>query len=528
MSARRARAARPRPPLGRFERRILLAILAVGVVSIAVALVLGRMVIRDAIGVGLNERVKQHVERSPAVHRALIEARRDLALVCARAILDARDVHDAVAAGDRASLEATVRRDLARCASVARVHVTAADGATILDVRIADRLDPERNRLRLVSRDVVTEARGTVHMEVTVGIEARLFEEHARAGEVEEDYGLLARARDELERLFLLGFTVSLGLVTLLAVAVGVIVARRVTRRVGDLAGAVRRVGAGDLSVRVPVASDDEIAELTRAFNEMVRELGESRERIEYLSRVGAWQEFARRLAHEIKNPLTPIQLAIQQVHSTWGSLARDGDASAQTADKERYTKTIEDARVIIEEEVATLRALVGEFSAFAKLPEANLVPADLTELARDWEQSLSHVAASDEAVRPIELRWELPAGAVPVRADAMMLKRVVDNLVRNAVQALRERGGSASGHVVVEVRTAGERAELVVRDDGPGVAPEARSKVFDPYFTTRSEGTGLGLAIVRKVVLEHGGDVVCKAAPEGGAMFVITLPLDA
>jgi nitrogen fixation/metabolism regulation signal transduction histidine kinase len=259
---------------------------------------------------------------------------------------------------------------------------------------------------------------------------------------------------------------------------------------------------------------NDEIGDLTKAFNAMVRDLRDSRGRIEYLQRIGAWQEFARRLAHEIKNPLTPIQLAVQEVHRSY----RGEDAV--------YRRRLDDALAIVEEEVATLRRLVSEFSAFAKLPQATLEPADLNEFVRELERSLQAVAEELEDAVRVRVECIASGSELPVAIDAMMLKRAVDNLVRNSIQALRARPERNTGLVRVRAMRDGQYALLQVADDGPGVAPGDRARVFDPYYTTKTEGTGLGLAIVKKVVLEHDGEIDCGPSELGGALFTIRLPL--
>jgi nitrogen fixation/metabolism regulation signal transduction histidine kinase len=301
--------------------------------------------------------------------------------------------------------------------------------------------------------------------------------------------------------------------VIVVALGIGVMLSRRVTRRVAQLALATARVGAGDLTVSVPDDDSDEVGELSRAFNAMVHDMRESRERIEYLSRIGAWQEFARRLAHEIKNPLTPIQLAVQEIHRSY----RGDDA--------RFRRLLEDARVIVEEEIATLRRLVSEFSEFARLPEAHLSPADLGVFVREAVSSAFFAEDSvDEDAYHVSTRAEVEGRPLPVRIDAMLLKRCLDNLVRNAAQALRD-VEKTDPQVVVAARAEHDRAVLEVRDNGPGIPKEVRERVFDPYYTTKSDGTGLGLAIVKKIVLEHEGEIVCTEAAEGGAALQIWLP---
>ncbi len=307
-----------------------------------------------------------------------------------------------------------------------------------------------------------------------------------------------------------------LGVGIFAASACGAVIAwwmcRDAVERVALLARALERAGAGDGAVRVRPRGEDEAGAALTAFNAMMDRVDLLRERAEELERIGAWQEFARRLAHEIKNPLTPIQLAVQEVARKY----RGDDAA--------FGRTLSTAREIVEEEVETLRRLVTAFSDFARLPEVRAVHADLAEFVRDAGEGQGLLAASDERGAVARVQWVAGEGAVPVRIDRIMLRRALDNLVRNAAQA-----GAKTVTVRVE-RLPAARAEvhLVVEDDGPGVAPSERAKVFEPYFTTKSAtgGTGLGLAIVRKIALDHDGDVVLDETYDKGARFVLALPV--
>jgi nitrogen fixation/metabolism regulation signal transduction histidine kinase len=269
----------------------------------------------------------------------------------------------------------------------------------------------------------------------------------------------------------------------------------------------------------------------------MLGEVETSRARIEFLQRIGAWQQMAQRLAHEIKNPLTPIQLAVQECHRKYAG----GDP--------RFRALLDTTLEIVEEEVGTLRRLVGDFSNFARLPQAELREANLFDFLRECSEQFMHLDVPGEGIaegggphedlRPseatpeVDITWELPAEPLPVAIDKQMLRRVLVNLVRNAVQAIRDarnaKGGGrehARGRVVVRARLDGEGASIVVEDDGPGIPVDRRERVFDPYFTTKTDGTGLGLAIVKKIVVEHGGTVgVESSARLGGALFFVRLP---
>jgi nitrogen fixation/metabolism regulation signal transduction histidine kinase len=300
-----------------------------------------------------------------------------------------------------------------------------------------------------------------------------------------------------------------IALVIILAVAtvLGLFVARRATGRVATLREAARRVGEGDLAVRVSPRGKDELDDLGRAFDRMVAELGETRSRLEYLQKVSAWQEVARRLAHEIKNPLTPIQLAVQELASKY----RGGD--------ETYQRLLGTAQEILKEEIGSIRRLVDDFSAFAKLPKVEPSPVDLAQLVEDFARAHAEWQAFLHVERP-----QAPVGAL---CDRMLIRRVLTNLVENAVQAAEGAGRTPAVRLSVAADGARGAATVLVDDNGPGIPPAERERVFDPYVTTKEHGTGLGLAIVRKILLDHGGDVEIDDAPPplGGARLRVTLP---
>jgi two-component system nitrogen regulation sensor histidine kinase NtrY len=471
--------------------------------------VLGRVALREVYQVGVNARIRDELERGLGLYRDYFALLRQTAGDSASAVSEDWAVREALQPRDKARLEERLRTLLAQYPDVAGIALQDAEGH-----EIASASDPTRGADRRVlpmQRMIITPT-GTIELNVTVTAPAQPFVAYQRAGELAEDYRRLQRGTGQVSTLYLVVYTGFMLSVIVVALAVGIVLSRRVTRRVSLLADATRRLGSGDLGVQVPSDVDDEIGELTREFNTMVRDLRESRTRIEYLQRIGAWQEFARRLAHEIKNPLTPIQLAIQELDRGYR-----GDDTA-------FGRRLSDARAIIEEEVAALRRLTSEFSAFAKLPEATLAHADLNDFLRDATRSLEAVATPDSDPAP-QLTVEVAAEPLPVRIDAMMLKRCLDNLVLNAAQALRKRSGTCA--ILVRSLRAGDRALLQVHDSGPGVSPRDRGRIFDPYFTTKTEGTGLGLPIVKKVVLEHGGEIQCGESELGGALFSIELPLD-
>jgi nitrogen fixation/metabolism regulation signal transduction histidine kinase len=302
-------------------------------------------------------------------------------------------------------------------------------------------------------------------------------------------------------------FIVVMLMATLFAAAFGWWASSRVTRRIEALVTTARKVSEGhrDARVELPGRARDEMLELGDAFNTMLDDLELARGQLEYLQRIGAWQDVARRLAHEIKNPLTPIQLAVQQTVSSY------------KGDDERYKRQLADTREIVEEEIAGLRRLVDTFRTLGQLPKVEKAPIAFTELAEELRLDPTY-AAKLELVGPTE--------PVTVRADKLLLKRVLANLIDNGIHAGQEAGND--GKVVMTWAAVRDVVEITVDDHGKGVAEADREKIFEPYVTTKSTGTGLGLAIARKIAIEHGGELALATtrAPTGGARFVVTLPL--
>ncbi len=302
-------------------------------------------------------------------------------------------------------------------------------------------------------------------------------------------------------------FLVMMALAACAALGVGLLAGRLVTRRVENLVATARRVSQGHHDARVELegTSKDEMAELGSALNTMLDDLEHARGQVEYLQRIGAWQDVARRLAHEIKNPLTPIQLAVQQTVSSY------------KGDDARFKKLLTDTKEIVEEEIEGLRRLVDTFRTLGQLPKVEKAPIELTELIEELKLDPTYA-------EKLDLRS--PETPVTVRADKLLLKRVLANLVENGVHAGVEAGNE--GRVVVTWRAERDSVTITVDDHGKGVDGDRRDKIFEPYVTSKATGTGLGLAIARKIAIEHGGELSLAAgrAPTGGARFVVSLPL--
>ncbi len=288
-------------------------------------------------------------------------------------------------------------------------------------------------------------------------------------------------------------------------VLIGLLVARRTARDLESLAEGSLAAARGDLDHRVPVRSKDEVGAVANAFNFMMEDLKTSKERLVIAERIAAWQEIARRLAHEIKNPLTPIQMSMDTLRKTW----RKKHPS--------FDEILEECTTTVLQEADRLKHIVSEFSDFARMPKPEFQRLDLNEIIRS-------ALTLYQGAAPIETKLS----SVPqLDADKNQVNQVVLNLVENARDAIGKR---SDGKITVSTRLgdAGDRAMLIVEDNGPGVPSELKDKVFAPYFTTKHNkgGTGLGLAIVHRIVSDHGGRITVSDSPGGGARFSIELPL--
>jgi two-component system nitrogen regulation sensor histidine kinase NtrY len=280
--------------------------------------------------------------------------------------------------------------------------------------------------------------------------------------------------------------------------------AARVTRPVVQLAETAREIAAGNWHAQAEVRSSDELGELAESFNRMTHELLDQRERLVQTERVAAWRELARRLAHELKNPLFPLQLTVENL------------LRARQQSPEQFEEIFQESASTLLAEIANLKAVIGRFSDFARMPHPQVQMVDLNEVARGV-MKLFQAQCGTTVECKLELAEELPN----IDADPELLHRAISNLVLNAMDAMPQ-----GGVLIIATGQQGERAVLSVSDTGVGLTPEECERIFTPYYTSKTHGTGLGLAIVQSVISDHHGRVSVTSTPGGGTTFVIELPL--
>ena len=241
--------------------------------------------------------------------------------------------------------------------------------------------------------------------------------------------------------------------------------------------------------------------------------------------RAAAWSEVARRMAHEIKNPLTPIQLSAERIAKSYKRVATNGgqngaNGNEKLIDSPHVSAVINECTETIAREVAGLKALVDEFSRFARLPLARPERADLNEVIRHA------VALYDDRLEGVEIETDLDTAIPEAMLDAEQLRRVFVNLIDNANNALVGVEGEKTIRITTNFNNARSCVVAEVADTGHGIRPDDFRRLFQPYFSTRGSGTGLGLAIVQRIVMEHGGRIHAQNNHPRGARFVIELPV--
>jgi two-component system nitrogen regulation sensor histidine kinase NtrY len=329
---------------------------------------------------------------------------------------------------------------------------------------------------------------GDVHME-------------AITGEIRNARAAVTRANaSDLRKGVTLTYSLLAAGIWLLSFAVLVYLAHRVSRPIQQLTAGLGQLAGGDLAARVTARRDDEIGRAIQAFNHMADRLQESTERLVYLRQMASWQTLARKMAHEVKNSLTPIRLTVEEM------LVRHEEAD---------TAFMTQAAQIVVDEIETLERRIRAFSQFAAEPPVRPAPLDLNSLLEERIAFLK--SAHPEIAYDCRLGDEVPEAL----ADQDLVKGILTNLLENAAEAAGE-----GGHVLGITSASNGRVAVEVHDSGPGLSDQARANLFQPTISFKKRGMGLGLSIARKSALLSGGDIVVVKGELGGAAFRVLLPV--
>jgi signal transduction histidine kinase len=290
----------------------------------------------------------------------------------------------------------------------------------------------------------------------------------------------------------------------LLAIVFSLWIAAQVSRPIEQLAHAAEEVAEGNWDVNVRERGRDEVGVLARSFNRMTGQLVSQRERLIQTERVAAWRELARRLAHELKNPLFPLQLTVENL------------VRARALPAEEFDEIFRESTATLGAEIANLKTIIGRFSDFSKMPKPEFERID----AKDVVTRVRALYANTTDAANLRFESDISNEPMPIMGDAELLHRALSNLVLNAIDAMPE-----GGTLTVSAHPRGETVELGVADTGEGLTAEECERLFTPYYTTKQHGTGLGLAIAQSVVTDHAGTIAVEGRPGGGAAFMIMLP---
>lgn len=330
--------------------------------------------------------------------------------------------------------------------------------------------------------------------------------ELTRARAITTQYNMLQRRF--FIALFLFYAVFSLPMI-LTAILISIILGDVITKPLVNLEEATRRVTQGDYSYRLLTRSGDELAALSLSFNHMIAELDRSRRQLIQTEKVSAWQEIARRLAHEIKNPLTPIKLSAERLKRKY------------QRDPAGIGPVLESSAEVIIHEVDNLSRLLKQFRDFSQNPDPIREPIDLAQILRDTTRTYQVTYSA------VTFKTEDIPEKIVVNADAEQIKRVFQNLIKNALEALEDRRGEISLRINLVRKGNVRYCRVQIEDNGAGIPAELQEEIFNPYYTTKKEGSGLGLPILERILFAHGGRIWFESEPGVGTTFFIDLPME-
>lgn len=295
--------------------------------------------------------------------------------------------------------------------------------------------------------------------------------------------------------------------VFLIALWISSMIAREISDPIHKLVAGTQEVADGNLDYQVNIDARDEVGILADSFNLMTTKLRDYAAELRQVEKSAAWREVAQKLAHEIKNPLTPIQLSAERLQRRYKS------------NREGYEEILSECTQTIVDEVERLRRLLDEFSRLARMPKIDPIPSDINRIVDKALRIYGEVPDS------VEIITEYAENMPLISVDPEQMERAIFNIIKNAVEAMNNSGKLAIKTQLV-TNSDNEFIEIKITDTGPGISKQSMDKLFTPHFSTKRGGAGLGLAIVKKIITDHGGDVTAKNEEDRGTTLDITIPI--
>ena len=507
------------PPRVRFRDKVLDRFLVVGVLAVGMTGAVGQRVIQEQNRAGVEERLRRQLQSVEAALRETVRVPQTTGnplqtpLPLERALDRARP--DVV--GPQLGLDVNVYRGAQLVGSSRSQLVRQRLIERRMPIQVYEALFVRGQRFAFAEERIGTYA-------FTTGYKALVDGQGTVVGAVAVPT-LPEQASLDAEQAQIVAYLFGALLVLLVVVFLtATLLATQLTRPFARLREGLQAVGEGAGVAPIPVEAPDEVGELVETFNRMQQQLAESRRQLAAQEREMAWREMARQVAHEIKNPLTPMKLSVQHLGRAYQkALAARGAVAADP----KFADLFGRVTATLEEQIDALARIAGAFSSFGRLPQQRLETVDLSEVVEEASRLVEAEAASVEAPAGTRAVFvlHLSSAPLPVRADREELRRVFINLFKNALQALPD-GRAHPGRI--EARTARHPTGAVatVTDDGTGIAPEVQPRIFEPRFSTKTSGMGLGLAITKKAIEDLRGDIRFETAEGAGTTFRVTLPL--
>lgn len=320
-------------------------------------------------------------------------------------------------------------------------------------------------------------------------------------------YNKLALVRTPLKISIIGLFIIFTLLIINISIWVGFRFTNQVYLAVQKLLEGIRKVASGDLNYQVDFKAKDEFRILINSFNKMIKDLKYNKQQLLQSQRIAAWREIAQKLAHEIKNPLTPIKLSIERLHKNYF-----------ISSKENYEEILKNSVTVILTEIERLQKLVEEFSLFAKMPSLVLKPVNLNDILKETINLYSNFPN-------IQIKYINETKLPLIKGDYEKLKQGFINLVENAIDAMYQKG-------TIEISTKNnwkdneKVVKIEIEDNGEGIPFEVQEKIFFPYFSTKQKGKGLGLSVVKQIIEEHKGTIDVESKVGQGTKVIVQLPV--
>lgn len=471
-----------------FHKKIFFVILIVHLTIGTLSVFLVNNIINEALSIGINPAVKSYIENIYDASKEEITTRKKLYDYICRDVLS--EIIQSTDFGDKDRVKRIVLRNISRYADLFSIYINNEE-IELLKKEFSEKgtyyiSDQRHNNLEFKCKFSVPE--------IVISNQSSLLK-------IISIHDSISGIKNNLSKLYLKAYVVMFGISFVTIMVLGYVFIGAFLSPIRELKAGIRRIKNNIFDQPIQVSTKDEMGELASEINRLANELKVARERESYLERIGSYQEVAKRIAHEIKNPLTPIRLAFQEVIARY----KGNDQS--------YKELLNRSYEIVEDEIKTLSKIIDQFKEFAKMPVAVREPVKIDEYIRDIVNSSSYL---NDQIK-IELHLSSPNAVVQI--DKLMMKKVFENLIQNAIEANAKR-------MVISSFLKGDFYIIRFEDDGIGIDEKIQDVIFEPYFTTKDYGTGLGLSLTKKAILEHYGKITLDREYKNGCAFVIELPL--